>query len=280
MNLLIIILEFLLAFVLFFIMNLLKNKNINRIDTIIIPNLSMIILASIFPKLKDYMILLIFFYLIFDFIYIFLITKQGLFKNEKVYYINSLLTLLLSFLIYHFFLLKVKYTFVNMEVFKNFIWILIIIYFYQKLNIKSINLDKFENDNKNKNYQEFVIISYAKFKNKYNYLIKTDSLIEDILYSFMIYETYKKSNNYLLYLKDKIKNKNKSYGIMNIETNNKITDEESIVLIKEKLENKYKKIKKNKDNLEEKLIKERYKQINIIKEIENILNIIREFKNK
>ena len=280
MNLLIIILEFLLAFVLFFIMNLLKNKNINRIDTIIIPNLSMIILASIFPKLKDYMILLIFFYLIFDFIYIFLITKQGLFKNEKVYYINSLLTLLLSFLIYHFFLLKVKYTFVNMEVFKNFIWILIIIYFYQKLNIKSINLDKFENDNKNKNYQEFVIISYAKFKNKYNYLIKTDSLIEDILYSFMIYETYKKSNNYLLYLKDKIKNKNKSYGIMNIENDNKITDEESIVLIKEKLENKYKKIKKNKDNLEEKLIKERYKQINIIKEIENILNIIREFKNK
>ena len=154
-------------------------------------------------------------------------------------------------------------------------------YFYQKLNIKSINLDKFENENKDKTYQEFVVVSFAKLKNKYGYLIKTDENIEELLYSFMIYEIYKKSHNYPLYLKDKIINKNKSYGIMNIENDIKITDEESIVLIKEKLENKNNKLKRNKDkDIIDKLIKEKYKQKNNIDDIKNILNIIKEFKNK
>ena len=278
MNLLIIIIEFLLAFVLFLIMNILKEKKLNRIDTIVLPNISMILLSSFFPKLKDYMILLLLFYLILDFIYVFLITKQGLFKNEKVYYQNIFLSLVVGLCIYHFFLLKVNYAFVDMDVFKNFIWILIILYFYQKLNIKTINLDKFESDNKDKTYQEYVVVSYAKYKNQYGYLIKTNNLIENLLYSFMIYETYQKSKNYLLLLKDKIKNKKHIYGILNVESDTRLTNEESIVMIKEKLENKLNR-SKNKDNLEEKLIKEKYKNNKDIDEIIKILNIINEFNN-
>ena len=152
-------------------------------------------------------------------------------------------------------------------------------YFYQKFNLKSIKLDKFENDNQDKTFQEFVVICYAKVKNKYGYLIKTDSVVENILYSFMIYETYNKSDKYLINLKNRIKSKNNYYSILNIESNTKLSDEEAIVLIKEKLENKYKKIKKDQD-VEEKLIKEKYKQNKDIKEVKNILNIIKEFNNK
>lgn len=277
MNLLIIVIELLLAIVLFFMMNILKENKLNRIDTIVIPNISMIILACIFPKLKDYMILLLFFYLVLDFIYVFIITKQGLFKNEKVYYVNIFLSLIFGLCVYHFFLLKVEYAFIDMDVFKNFIWILIILYFYQKFNLKSIKLDKFENENMDKTYQEFVVVCYAKLKNKYGYLIKTDPVIENILYSFMIYETHEKSSKYLLRLKDKFKNKKHTYSILNVESDNKISDEEAIVLIKEKLESKYKKIKKDKELIEEKLIKEKYKQSKDFKEIENILNIIKDF---
>ena len=279
MNLLIVLLEFLLAMVLFLIMNFLKEKKLNRIDTILLPNICLILLASIFPKLKDYMILLLLFYLSLDFIYIFLITKQGFFKNEKVYYQNIILTLLLGLGIYHFFLLKVEYAYVDMDVFKNFIWILILLYFYQKLNLKSIKLDKFESDNKDATFQEFVVVSYAKLKNKYGYLIKTDSILEDILYSFMVYETFQKSNNYVKFLKEKLKNKKRTYGIMNVVSNEKITDEESIVLIKEKLELKYKKLKKEKDIeiITEKLMKEKYKQSKEINEIKKILQLIQEF---
>ena len=276
MNLIVILMELLLAFVLFLIINIFKGRKLNRIDTILIPNISLIIISSILPKLKNYMILMLLFYLVFDYIYIFIITKQNLFKNEKVYYQNTFLCLILGIIIYQFFLLKVEYTFVDMEVFKNFIWILIIMYFYQKLNVKSIKLDKFESDNKDKTYQEFVVISYARLKNKYGYLIKTDSMIEDLLYSFMIYETYQKSYNYKQILIDKIKNRNKRYGILNVETNNKVTDEESIVLVKEKLETKYKRIKKDKD-IKDKLIKEKYKQKKELEEINKILDILKEF---
>ena len=281
MNLKIIIIEILLSILLFILMNYLKLKKINRIDTILIHNIIIIILASLFSKLKNYMILGLLFYIVIDYIYTFIITKQGLLKNEKIYYKNLFLTLILGIIIYEFFLLKVKYAFVDMEVFKNFIWVLIILYGYQKLNIKSIKLDEEEKENLDNTYKEFIIINYAKLKNKYSYLIKTNSYTENILYSFMIYETYLKSSNFINYLKNKLI-KNKRYGIMNLESDHKLTDEESIVLVKENLESKLNKLKrtKNKDEIIEKLIKVKYKQNKEVKEINKILNIIIDFKNK
>lgn len=274
MNLLILVVEILLSFLLFIIMNTLEEKNLNRIDTILIPNISMILISSIFTKLKNYMILFIIFYLVIDFIYVFLVSKKDLLISKKNYYINSLITLLLGIIIYNYFLLKVKYSYVDMEVFKNFIWVIIILYFYNKLNLKTFKLEKEEKDNYNNYYKEFVVINYARFKNKYSYLIKTNENIENILYSFMIYETYKKNKNIISLVKEKINNKNR-YGIMNIESDHKLSDEESIVIIKENLEAKLKRIK-NKNEITEKLIKDKYSRD--YKEIIEILNIIKEFK--
>ncbi len=281
MNLTIILIELLLAIFLFLLMNLKEIKNLNRIDNIIIPNIYLILVSSLLPKLKNYVILILFFYLTIDFIFVFLITKRGLFKNLKVYYQDRILVLILGLLSYQFFLLKVTYAFVDMDVFKNFIWVLILLYGYQKLNVKSIKLDSLEEQMQEDDFQEFVVVLYAKLKNKYGYLIKSDSKIEEMLYSFMIYETYLKSNHFVLYLKKKYINKEHSYGIMQVESNEKINDEESIVLMKEKLELKLSKLKrsKDKDEIDEKLIKEKYKTKNDIKEIEKILKIIKEFKN-
>lgn len=281
MNLTIILIELLLAIFLFLLMNLKEIKNLNRIDNIIIPNIYLILVSSLLPKLKNYVILILFFYLTIDFIFVFLITKRGLFKNLKVYYQDRILVLILGLLSYQFFLLKVTYAFVDMDVFKNFIWVLILLYGYQKLNVKSIKLDSLEEQMQEDDFQEFVVVLYAKLKNKYGYLIKSDSKIEEMLYSFMIYETYLKSNHFVLFLKKKYINKEHSYGIMQVESNEKINDEESIVLMKEKLELKLSKLKrsKDKDEIDEKLIKEKYKTKNDIKEIEKILKIIKEFKN-
>ena len=275
MNLLILIIVIFLSFVLFLSMNYLSDEKINRIDTILIPNISMILLASIFTKLKNYMILFIIFYLVIDFIYIFLISKKNLIIDNKNYYINNILTFALGLIIYEFFLLKVEYAYVNMEVFKNFIWVMIILYFYNKLNLKSIRLEKREQENFDSRFKEFVVITYAKLKNNYHYLIKTNEDIENILYSFMIYETYKKNTNIISSIKDKIKNKNK-YGLLNIESDHKLTIEESIVMMLEKLENKNKRIKTKEDKVE-KLIKDNYKS-DEYKEIIKILDIIKNFK--
>ena len=256
-------------------MNYLSEEKISRIDTILIPNISMILISSIFTKLKNYMILFLIFYLVIDFIYIFVISKKSLIIDNKNYYINSILTFILGIIIYEFFLLKVKYSYVDMEVFKNFIWVIIIMYFYNKLNLKSIKLVSSEKENFDKRYQEYVIITYAKLKNKYSYLIKTSEDIENIIYSFMIYEVNKKNKNIIDLMKDKIANKNR-YGILNIQSNHKITDEESIVITLEKLENKNKRLK-NKDERIEKLIKDNYNNDDY-QEIIKILNIIKNFK--
>ena len=274
MNLLIVLVELLLSLLMFILMNYLSDNKISKTDTILVPNIAMILLASIFTKLKDYMILFIIFYLVIDFIYIFIISKREMLINIKNYYINTILTLTLGIIIYQFFLLKVKYTFVDMEVFKNFIWVIIILYFSSKLNIKEIKFAKDEEENSLKYFKEFVIVNYAKLKNKYDYLIKSNSDIEDLLYTFMIYEISNNNKNIISLIKNKINNKN---GIMNIESNRKISDEESIVIAKEKLESKYKKIRNS--NKIESLIKDNYsnKEYNDLK---NIYDIIVNFKTK
>ena len=267
MNLLTLIIEILLSIVVFLLMNYLSDNKLNKIDNILIPNISMILLASIFVNLKNYMILFLIFYLVLDFIYIFLISNKSLIINKKTYYINSIITLIIGILIYQFFLLQVEYAYVDMEVFKNFIWVLIILYFYNKLNIKSINLEKFDKENKEDYYKEFVIISYAKLKNKYNYLIKTNIDIENVLYSFLVYEGLKKNKNVINLIKDKINNSN---GLFD----KNITIEENIVKLKDKMENKYKRIKNNKVDI---LIKDNILNSNDYKEIIKILEIIKEF---
>ena len=245
-------------------MNYLSEEKINRVDTILIPNISMIILSSLFTKLKNYMILFLIFYLVLDFVYTFLISKKELLIDTKNYYINSIITLGIGIIIYQFFLTKVEYAYVDMEVFKNFIWVMIIMYFYNKLNIKSIKLEKFETDNYDKYYREFVVVTYAKLKNKYGYLIKSSKEIEDILYSFMINDTLKKNKNIISLIKDRLR------------TKEKITMEEYIVTTKEKLENKVKRIR-NKQNIVDSLIKDNYKDSSDIENIKKILDIIKEF---
>ena len=66
---------------------------------------------------------------------------------------------------------------------------------------------------------------------------------------------------------------------MGVKTDHYITNEEALVIMKEQLEGKLKRIKKT-DNKEEnlkKLINEKYKVSKDIKEIFKIMNIIEEF---
>ena len=158
-----------------------------------------------------------------------------------------------------------------MNVFKNFIWLLIILYLLKKLNVKSIKIKEEEVSNFDNRYQEYVIISYAKFKNKYNYLIKSKNKnIEDILYSFLIYEDY--CNGKLNIIKRNILNKvlrtKGIYGLIGVESDHFITDEEAIVIMKENLENKEKRIKKdsNEEETIKKIINEKYKETKDYKE--------------
>ena len=138
MNLGIILIELILALLLTLIMNYLNNDKTNNLDQIILPNIYIILISAFLPWFKNYTLIVIIFYLIFDILYLNLTTKKQLLINLTVYYKNIFLTLISSIIVYHFFLLKVQYAYLDMEIFKNFIWVLIILYFLKKVDLSSL----------------------------------------------------------------------------------------------------------------------------------------------
>ena len=67
------------------------------------------------------------------------------------------------------------------------------------------------------------------------------------------------------------------YGIMQVNSDKYLSDEESIVITKNKVVNKYNKIKNNDINIIEELIKTKYSDKFVIKEIIKINDIIENF---
>ena len=79
-------------------------------------------------------------------------------------------------------------------------------------------------------------------------------------------------------IKNNLVKGNSKYGIMWVKSDHYITNEEAIVIMKEQLEGKLKRIKKGnrEDNLK-KLINEKYKVSKDVKEVIKIMDIIEEF---
>ena len=277
MNFKVAVLEILFSILLFVIMQIVKNNNKEESLIYLLPNIYLIIIASIFKELKNYTFIIIVLYLLIDIINEYIISNKETLIDEKTYYKNTLLTFSISLIIYNFYLLKVDDAFVDMNQFKNFIWVLIILYFYQILK-RSNKSTKTKKNNYDLRFKEYVILNYAKFKSKYSYLIKTKNKdIENIIYSMLIYENYLNSglNKYVKRIKNRFYNLN-IYGIMQVNSDHFISDEESIVIVKNKIVNKYNKIK-NKDDFKTLLIKEKYSDKTSIEEIFKILKIIEDF---
>ena len=86
MNIGYIVITILLAFLLFIIMINLKRKGLNSGDSVILPNIYIIIIATLLPKLKEYTLLLIVSYLVIDILNLMLVNKKNLLTNSKSYY--------------------------------------------------------------------------------------------------------------------------------------------------------------------------------------------------
>ena len=172
MNFKITVLEVLLAIILFIIMQLVKNKAKEKTLIYLLPNIYLIIVASIFKELKNYTFIIIILYLLFDIINEYIISNKETLIDEKNYYKDTLLTFMISIIVYNFYLLKVEDAFIDMNQFKNFIWVLIILYIYQILKKSKKTNPKKEKNDYDVRFREYVILNYAKFKNKYSYLIK------------------------------------------------------------------------------------------------------------
>ena len=188
-----------------------------------------------------------------------------------------------AFILNTYFINKVNTVFLNPEQTKIIIWFLIIIYLKDlSKNKENINKPKQNIKNETKNKNEYIIIQYAKLKNKYSIFVKTryQELIP-IIYAIMIYENKNRPEllrkiDYQLY---KIDNKGRKYGIMGIYSKYYIDDENSIAITIRRLEKIYNKYKeqKNKTRL---IIKDYYNKDNIVNEILYITKEIQKFNQK
>lgn len=277
MNFFIVIYEILLALLLFIMMEVIKNKTKEDSLIYLFPNIYLILVASVFTSLKNYTLIILILYLLLDIINTYVLSQKESLIEDSIYFKNILITFIIGLIIYNFYLLPVDNAFFNINEFKNFIWVLVILYLYQLFKNSNIKDKKIIKNNYDKHFKEYVILNYAKFKNKYSYLIKVKNKdIENVLYSMLIYESLVNSglNKYLKRIRNRINQVN-IYGIMNVNSNHFITDEESIVIVKDKLVKKYHHLKKDCNTLE--LIKVKYQDKESIFEIKKILKIIEDF---
>ena len=277
MNFMIIIYEILLALLLFIMMEVIKNKTKEDSLIYLFPNIYIILVASIFTSLKNYTLIILILYLLLDIINTYVLSQKESLIEDSIYFKNILITFIIGLIIYNFYLLPVDNAFFNINEFKNFIWVLVILYLYQLFKNSNMKDKKIIKNNYDKHFKEYVILNYAKFKNRYSYLIKVKNKdIENVLYSMLIYESLVNSglNKYLKRIRNRINQVN-IYGIMNVNSNHFITDEESIVIVKDKLVKKYHHLKKDINTLE--LIKVKYQDKESIFEINKILKIIEDF---
>ena len=277
MNFMIIIYEILLALLLFIMMEVIKNKTKEDSLIYLFPNIYLILVASVFTSLKNYTLIILILYLLFDIINTYVLSQKESLIEDSIYFKNILITFIIGLIIYNFYLLPVDNAFFNINEFKNFIWVLVILYLYQLFKNSNMKDKKIIKNNYDKHFKEYVILNYAKFKNKYSYLIKVKNKdIENVLYSMLIYENLLNHgiSKYLKKIRNRINQVN-IYGIMNVNSNHFITDEESIVIVKDKLVKKYHHLKKDSNTLE--LIKVKYQDKESIFEIKKILKIIEDF---
>lgn len=285
MNLLVILLQLLLTIPLFCILEYFNKKNISTIQKILIPVIYIIILAGLCSEVKSNIYLIVIFEVILHNFYTNNIINKEILVNKKEYFINSLVSVVLSICIYDYYISKVDYIFPLASEFRSLLWFLIVIFIY---NLFKSNITKSENTKKISfidRKREYVVVMYAKLKNKYYKLVKSkDLIINRLVYSIMIYENYKNPSLYrkINVVKNRFIRKDSKYGIMQVESDKELDDEKSIRLSISKLEKDYAKVDKKVKEVDvlKTLLGEKYSNNEYINDIIDIYNEINEFENR
>lgn len=130
-------------------------------------------------------------------------------------------------------------------------WILIIIYLYNVLN----KLEPSQKGN-SKRIENYINDKYQKFKSKYGSIITdncSNEYLEAVTYSIMIYEDFNRHiiARWIEYISFFLTKKNHTLGIMQVNTNKLINDEQSIILAIEKIKKAALKYKQKEQNNKE-----------------------------
>lgn len=251
-------LYFLASILLFFIQSYLtKIIKVNFYHSIIITQIYLLFLSGIFTTYhitpnNNSIFLIVLFTFFIQIFYLYDIEETS-FQSSTNILKKEIINLGIAYLLNVFFINKVENVFLTTDEFKILIWIIIVIYLYT--NIKKLStLDRQKHYLLSNKEGEYIVVEYAKLKNKYNSIIHTKyKELIPLIYAMMIYENYKRplflrKLDIILYKLDK---ERRCFGIMQIPSNYPINDEKSILLAIKKLERIYSKITNEKDNISE-----------------------------
>lgn len=277
MTLIALITQVLLTIPLTMILYYCKNKNNKKIDLLLIPTIYMIIMAALIPSIKDNIYLIVVFEIFIRNFYVTNITLDNK-ENSLSFIIDSLISVAISVFAYSYFISNVETVIPDPENIKAIIWFMIVIYI---MSLYKTNTKDMEQKRKEKNIifkKEYIIMQYAKYKNKYSDIIKSkNNMINNLIYSLIIFETGKtpaisrKIEEYI----GAVTKTEKRYGIMRVKSYSHISDEESVKQVINNLE----KQAKNKEKLKPEQLLTEYSEEDI-NSIILIYNEIVEFSKK
>lgn len=282
MKLSVIFIQLLLSLPLLGIMEYFNNKKISNIQKILIPVIYIVIVSGLCMDIKDNIYLIVIFQVVMHEFYINNVTGNNLLINKKEYLINSLVSVILSIFIYNYYISKVDSILPLPSEFRSILWFLIIIFIYcllkEHLKVSSPNNVSFI-----ERKREYVIVMYAKLKNRYFKVVKSKKdIVNKLIYAMMIYENYTHPliSRKITVIKRKIFENTYHYGIMQVESNQEIDDEESIRRRMDEIEKIItKKSNKSKNDIRS-ILEEIYSDTNKINNICDIYDEIISFENK
>lgn len=288
MNLLQIAYYFILAIILFFILNYFKKlEDKNPSVMILIPVIYILLVSSMPGIYKDLVYFIILIEMLIRIYYTKIVLNQEELINRDYYIQNYGVAFILGYIITEAFILKVDTVLPTPEEIRIGIWFLVILFLYKVLNGSiSIKLEKQEALNF-KMKEEAIVVRFARFKNQYFSLIKAkDKNFNLLVYAMMIYENYHRSNflrniDRVIY---RFTGKITKMGIMQVESNKEMTDEDSIKFVLKELARIEKSLttdkKTKKQNLYKEMLIEYYKDENKVNEILYIYDTLKTFDNK
>ena len=286
------LLTYLLAsIILFFLLNKIEKQKKEIFHFVIITAIYIIFVSGIctsmhITKNNDSIFIIILLELLIRIFYLNIIKEINILKDTNIikkYFYNFIFIFLLNSIL----ISKVKNIFLDLEQTKIFLWLLIMIYLsnitndYMKQKNSKKNIPN-KKKNKNETEKEYIVMQYAKLKNKYSQMIHTKyEELRIITYAIMIYENKKKPEivrklDYLIY---KLNGKAKKFGVMQIYSKYYIDDENSISIAVRRLERIYYKMRKEPIN-DKQILKEYYKNDNTTREILKIIRVIKNFNEK
>ncbi len=281
MNLMTLVLQIVLTIPLTIILNYFSSKENRRLNQLIIPSIYIIIVAALLPIVKENIFLIVIFEIFIRNFYITNITNRDTEISNTMFIIENLLSITLSLFTYNYFIGAVDSVIPNPEDIKPFIWFLIILYISSLYKMSTKDKTKVIKDKSSVRKKEQVIMQYAKFKNIYSNIVKSkNQIINNLTYAIMIYNNYKNPKIYRdinTYI-GAVTKKETAYGIMQVKSYTRLSDEESIKLTIEEFEKTLKNTKLTETSQLEKLLKN-YKQEEQT-EILSIYDTIIEFSKK